>query len=80
MPCYFFDIHTDDDVQRDETGTEIDSLEEVRKAAQRLLPEIATQEVPNDGDRRSFVVLVTDEDGQPVYSATLNYAGLWLLR
>ena len=37
-------------------------------------------EIPKDGDRRTFTVLVTYEDGHPVYSATLNYTGLWLLR
>jgi uncharacterized protein DUF6894 len=80
MSRYFFDVHTDHDVERDEIGTEVDSLENVRQAAQKLLPEVGYYEIPNDGDRRSLAVLVTDEDGHPVYSATLNYAGLWLLR
>ena len=80
MPRYFFDVHVDHDVQRDETGTEFDTLEEVRKEAQKLLPAIGYEEIPKDGDRRALMVLVTDEDGRSVYSATLNYAGLWLLR
>jgi hypothetical protein len=80
VPRYFFDIHTDHDRQADDIGTVFETLEEVRKAAQKLLPAIGYDEIPNDGDRRAFVVLVTDEDGHPVYSATLSYTGLWLLR
>lgn len=79
MPRYFFDIH-DGGSTRDNSGTECADLEAVRKQAMRTLPDIARDEVPKDGDRRTFTCLVTDEDGQPVYSATLNYTGLWLLR
>lgn len=80
MSRYFFDVHIDRKVQRDDTGTDLASLEEVRKTAQQLLPDIAREEIPEDGDQRAIVVLVTDEDGHPVYSASLNYAGLWLIR
>jgi hypothetical protein len=48
--------------------------------AMRGLPEIASDEVPADGDRQTFTVMVTDEDGKPVYTATLNFTGIWLLR
>ncbi len=48
--------------------------------ALRSLPDAAREVIPKDGDRRAFTVLITDEDGHPVYSATLNYTGLWLLR
>lgn len=79
MPRYFFDIH-DGGPHRDDTGTECDSLDEVRLQAIRTLPDVARDELPGDGDRRTFTVLVTDEDGRPVYSATLNFTGLWLKR
>ena len=79
MPRYFFDLHTDKGVERDDSGSELADMKQVREA-QRLLPDLAREEIPEDGDRRSFTVLVTDEDGHPVYSATLHYAGLWLLR
>ncbi len=79
MPRYFFDIH-DGGSQRDDTGTECTDLEAVRTTAMRLLPDIAREEIPQDGDRRTFTVLVTDESGKAVFSATLNYTGLWLLR
>lgn len=80
MPRYFFDLHDGDEVQRDDTGTEFSSLDEVRREAMRLLPNIAREEIPEHSNCRSFVVLVTDEDERPVYSATLSYTGLWLLR
>ena len=59
---------------------EFSDLEAVRLQAMRILPEIAKDEVPADGDRQTFTVMVTDEDGKPVYSAALNFTGMWLLR
>lgn len=79
MPRYFFDIHNGGP-RRDDTGTECADLDAVRRAALQFLPDLAREEIPKDGDRRTFTVLVTYEDGHPVYSATLNYTGLWLLR
>ncbi|UIY45585.1 DUF6894 family protein [Methylobacterium radiotolerans] len=79
MPRYFFDIH-DGGPQRDDTGTECANLDAVRQQALRALPDIAREQIPKAGDRRTFTVLVTDEDGRAVYSATLNYTGLWLTR
>ena len=81
MPRYFFDIHDDKKgIQRDDVGVELANIEKVRKEAQCILPDIARDEIPRDGDRRMYTVLVTDEDGSAVYSATLSYAGVWLLR
>ena len=80
MPRYFFDVHDIRGIHRDDHGHDLPDLEAVRKEAMRTLPEIAYDQMPSDGDRQSYVVLVTDEDGHPVYSATLNYTGLWLLR
>ena len=79
MARYFFDIH-DGGSTRDDTGTECADDEAARKIAIRTLPDIARDEIPRDGDRRSFVVLVTSEDGGPVFSATLSYTGVWLKR
>ncbi|MDP4026686.1 hypothetical protein Q8W71_29190 [Methylobacterium sp. NEAU 140] len=79
MPRYFFDIH-DGGSQHDEAGTECADLAAARMQAVQPLPDIAHEEIPQDGDRRTFTVLVTEENERPVYSATLAYAGLWLLR
>ena len=80
MPRYFFDIQDGRKPYHDETGVEFSDLEAVRHQAMRVLPEIAKDEVPTDGDRQTFTVMVTDEDGKPIYSAALNFTGMWLLR
>jgi hypothetical protein len=77
---FFFDIH-DSKQARDDHGVELPDLAAVRQHVMRSLPQIASHEIPRDGgDHQSFFVLVTDQDGQPVYSATLTYTGLWLMR
>lgn len=79
MPRYFFDVQ-DGGSTRDDTGTECAGDDAARKFAIHTLPNIASDEIPEDGDRRHFIVLVRDEDGQPVFSATLSYTGAWLNR
>ncbi|MDP4002321.1 hypothetical protein [Methylobacterium sp. NEAU K] len=79
MARYFFDIH-DGTIQFDEDGTECATLEAARAQAMRLLPDLAREEAPREGDRQNYTVLVTDEDHRPVYSATLSLVGLWLIR
>ena len=80
MPRYFFDIQDDDGLQHDDEGVELAHIEMVRLEAQRVLPRIAYEEARGARDRGSYTVLVTDEDGQPIYSAALSYTGHWLLR
>ncbi len=78
MPRYFFDIHANGNCTLDEVGTECASPDGARMAAMETLPAIAKDEVSADGDRQAYTVMVKDEVGQPVYSATLTFAGLWL--
>ena len=80
MPRYYFDIHANESLDRDDDGHELPNLEAVRKETMRALPGIAHDEVRKGSDRQNFVCLVTDEDGHPVYSATLSYVGHWLIR
>lgn len=80
MPRYFFDIHNGGKIVHDDEGMELPDMPAVRKAAMEALPAIAAEEIPTDGDQQHFAVLVSDEDGHPVYSATLSFTGLWLLR
>ena len=79
MPWYFFHIHQNGELSKDDEGTTLDNFESVQMGAMRVIPEIAWHEVPRDEDRQAYTVLVTDEDGVPVYSATLTFAGLWPL-
>jgi hypothetical protein len=78
MPRYFFHIFTNGSVTRDEQGIRLNTLAKVELEAMRVLPDIARAEVPLDGNHQTFTVLVTDEVGHPVYTATLSFAGLRL--
>jgi hypothetical protein len=79
MPRYFFDIH--DGVHlRDDEGTECADLQGAALEAKRLLPAIALDEIPKDGERQIITVLVTDEESHAVYSAVLAFVGMWLIR
>lgn len=80
MPLYFFDIHQDGKTQKDALGTDFETLDEARAAAVRFLPDVVKEGLSEDDDQRSFAVLVTDESGRPVYSATLSFTGLRLQR
>jgi Domain of unknown function (DUF6894) len=77
MPRYFFDVDDGGDAQRDEVGTDLGSLDEVRAEAISLLPNIARDEVP-DGDNQTFAVLVRDDSGRPIFEASLVLSARWL--
>jgi hypothetical protein len=62
MPRYFFDTYDGVRFLPDDTGIEFESLEAARAEAQRFLPEMAREVLP-DGNHRSFVVSVRDEAG-----------------
>lgn len=79
VPRYFFDIH-DGQTLRDDEGMDLAGPEEAARHAKSVLPEIAAHEVPKDGEHQAFSVLVTDEDGHPIYSAAVTYTGTWLIR
>ncbi|MCO6052291.1 hypothetical protein NGM99_21105 [Mesorhizobium sp. RP14(2022)] len=78
MPLYFFDTFDNGQHSRDDLGTLCSSLPNARMEAMKVLPSIAKDEIPRDGDRQAFTVLVRNEDGEAVYSATLTFAGIWL--
>ena len=80
MPHFHFDIHEDGKLQKDVEGVHLASIEDARREAQHILPAIAYDTIPENGDVKTLMVLVTDEDGQAVYSATLSYNGKWLKR
>lgn len=78
MARFFFDIQSNDTLCRDPVGTECDGFDPIRKEAMHALPAIAKDDIPRDGDRQAFTVLVRDEKNVTVYTATLTFAGLWL--
>ncbi|WP_264050417.1 DUF6894 family protein [Methylobacterium flocculans] len=79
MPRYFFDIH-DGQTLRDEEGTDLPGPAEAARHAKKILSGIAAHEVLKNGGHQAFSVLVTDEDGRPIYSAAVTYTGTWLIR
>ncbi len=79
MPRYFFDVHTGNrhsGFERDEEGTVCPDFEAARVQAMTTLPEIGRWEIPRDGDKQAFTLLVRNETGSIVYTATLTFAGL----
>lgn len=79
MPRFYFDIHNGQ-WDRDGAGAECADIEQAIQEAKRTLPAMALDQIPRDGDHHTVTVLVTDEDGRPVYTATLAYTGLLLSR
>lgn len=78
MALYFFDMYNKNRFVRDPVGTECDGFEAIRREAMHTLPNIARDEIPRDGDRQAFTVLVRDTDNLTVYTASLTFAGLWI--
>lgn len=78
MQHYFFDLLANGTRQEDDVGLDFATLNEVRYAAMSGLPAIAAEEVPKDGDHQHYTIMVKGEDGKPIYTATLTFAGLWL--
>jgi hypothetical protein len=62
MPRFFFDTYDGDRFLPDDIGLEFGSLEAAKLEAQKALPEMAKETLP-DGNHRSFVVSVRDETG-----------------
>jgi hypothetical protein len=73
MPHFFFDTICDQDLARDEVGIELPDLEAARQEAIRVLPDIARDELPNDGNRRDIMTDVRDETGRVVFTAQLSF-------
>ncbi len=78
MALYYFDIHDGEHDTRDEEGSEFAELDAVRREAIRILPDIAREVMPNDGDRRDVIVDVRNGTGMVIYTATLSLIGRWM--
>ena len=71
MPRYFFDTYDGDLFAPDEKGQELKDLEADTFEAEKALPGMAWDELP-DGDQRTFIVSVRDEAGDVVLRAALS--------
>lgn len=74
MPRFYFDLH--DGVKTiDNEGVECRDVEHAQILAKRMLPEIALDEVPRDGDAKSYSVSVRNQQDEVVYTASLDFRG-----
>ena len=78
MPRFFFHLYENGREIIDDLEVDVETIEQVRIEAMRVLPAVATDEVPRDGDQQAYTVVVTNQQRRPVYTATLSFAGVWL--
>ncbi|MBD2745333.1 hypothetical protein IC232_01375 [Microvirga sp. BT688] len=71
MPRYFFDTYDGNRLISDSEGIELQSVEMARIEAQKALPDLARDALP-DGNQKTFIVSVRDEAGQVVLRAALT--------
>jgi dihydroxyacetone kinase len=71
MPRYFFDTMDSGRLICGESGVELPSIQAARAEAALSLADIARDMSPDD--RREVVVEVSDEDGCPLFRATLYF-------
>jgi hypothetical protein len=71
LPRYFFDTYDGSRFISDTEGLELQSVEIARSEAQKALPDLARDALP-DGDQKTFIVSVRDEAGQVVLRAALT--------
>lgn len=60
MHRFYFDLYDGDHFTPDPQGVELPSVEIARQEATRTLSEIAAQEIPGDGPRRLFRIVILD--------------------
>ena len=77
MPRFFFDT-SDGSIIKDEEGTEFANAHLARDAAIEALPDIAREEMIKH-DSRAVVMLMRDESGQAVFTASLTLTAKWLV-
>ena len=77
MPRFFIDTSDQTHFIRDEVGYEFPDVEAARDAAIDALPDMARDVLP-DGDARTFLAVVRDEDGRTLMQATLSLGVVWL--
>jgi len=77
VPRYYFDISDGDVTTTDTEGQEM-SIDEARQEAIGVLPQLAKDVLP-DGDTRTFVSYVRDEEGSGIFRAKLTLRAEWLI-
>jgi hypothetical protein len=73
MPKFFFDLYDGDQFAPDSVGIDLPDIEHARREATRTLSEIASQEIPDDGPRRFFRIVVLDAARAIVSEARIDF-------
>jgi len=71
MPRFFFDTYDGNSFIDDNVGQEFESLAAAKAEAQRSLPDIARDSLP-DGNHRTFVIRVRNEAGVVIVRMSLS--------
>ena len=79
MPRFFFDVY-DGGFFPDDEGREHADVAAARKEAMSSLPEIARWLAPKNSDNQSYMVMIRDQSGAAVYTATLAFSAHLLER
>ena len=74
MPLYFFNLH-DGKWDHDDIGSDLNDVDHAISEANQALPAIALDRLPRDGGGCTLTMVVTNEFGQPIYTATLSLSG-----
>lgn len=77
MPRYFFDI-SDGGLTIDDTGLEFPNAHAARDEALKTLPNVA-QDHMAEGKSREVVVLMRNEEGRALFTASLTLTAKWLV-
>lgn len=77
MPRYFFDFYDNDRLTTDDVGVELANLHEARAQAQKALPDV-TRELMPDGDRRDLTIVVRCAEKRIRLRTTLSMRSEWV--
>lgn len=72
MARYYFDVTNGNGLERDDDGQELQSLDQVRREAGRILSDIAKDEIPVSRNV-SIKVAVRNVDGVKVHTGELSF-------
>ena len=75
MPLYFFDTRDGDMFIRDDGGEELPDLDAAKRAAARLLADLARDVIP-ESEKRVLTVEVRDAGGRQVIEARLTFEAI----
>ena len=71
MARFFFDTYDGSRLIPDTEGIELQNVEMAKIEAQKALPDLARDALP-DGDQKTFIVSVRDDAGQVILRAALS--------